>query len=169
MWFILRKTFCKFKNHLGYFISYNYLIWYCWKYTQCSHYLKWHDVYKIEIIWQFSILSVPFLRIFMILSTISQIWHSVFTASLPLTFQGYLHNNILKRFKYLNSIFKAKLPEHWTPMTSSSVYELIPLADKDKEYLEVSKEFQKTCKGQILKVAFWLSFFSLWHSLLDLR
>ena len=54
----------------------------------------------------------------------------------------------------LTMLFKGELPKHWTPMDKSSVYELVPLAATDKEYVDVSTEFQKTCKEQILKVRF---------------
>ena len=45
------------------------------------------------------------------------------------------------------------LPDHWSPMTGSVVYQLIQLATTDKEYQTVFQEFQRTCTRQVVKVS----------------
>ena len=46
-----------------------------------------------------------------------------------------------------------ELPDHWAPMSGTSVFELVTLAHNHQEHLDVSSEFKKTCpNSQIVKV-----------------
>ena len=46
----------------------------------------------------------------------------------------------------------ATIPDHWTKMDGSNVYQLVQLTPTDAEYQKVSQEFQKTCKRTLIKV-----------------
>ena len=55
-------------------------------------------------------------------------------------------------FLYYFILLGRTIPDHWAPMTGSSVYQLVQLTPTDAEYQNVSQEFQKTCQAPIIKV-----------------
>ena len=45
-----------------------------------------------------------------------------------------------------------ELPVKWLPMKGTTVYELVQLSQTEEEYVEVAREFRKTCDKQIIEV-----------------